>query len=451
MQQRFSFLAQQFRRFRQPVIILDLEATGGNLFRDRITEIAYLRFDGEKVQAVQHLVNPQTPISDFIANLTGISNDMVAHAPIFADLLPEILADLRGGILVAHNSHFDYTLLVNECRRAGVDFAAGALCTVKLSKKLYPDEYKHSLDAICERFALQADGGRHRAMTDVLLLADFLQLALREHGQWLPVAQNLLFPPALPQGLSDAILADLACVGDGYGVAIWRNALGDTVAARIYERGFANAVADVAHFVAQGAKSVHWQPALGFLDALCFCQQNGHRLDTPSSHKRYTVAFVRKNGCLKAEMVRLKNGILNAPPHGIFMHIKAAEKALLAWAKSEKLCLTMLGVNPHKLPENAPCPAFQAGLCNKACENGDVDAHNAAVLAALARFPFGDWHWFSPIAITETDLLTQQSREFVCERGALRLSDGRWYCGGDLLDEIKRKAKQQRDCIRILD
>ena len=94
-----------------PVVIVDLEATGGNTLSDRITEIAWLRFDNGQISHYEQLVNPQQPISTFITRLTGIGADMVADAPTFSMLAPALLKQLQGALVVAHNSRFDYTFL----------------------------------------------------------------------------------------------------------------------------------------------------------------------------------------------------------------------------------------------------------------------------------------------------------------------------------------------------
>ena len=131
MQYIDAFLAKQLAFFRLPVVILDLEATGGHFMHDRITEIAFLRFDGQNVERFTQLVNPQKEISEFVTQLTSISNEMVANAPTFADVIPHILPMLRGSLLVAHNSRFDYTLLRNEFSSAGVPFSTPTLFNVK--------------------------------------------------------------------------------------------------------------------------------------------------------------------------------------------------------------------------------------------------------------------------------------------------------------------------------
>ncbi|OSI06653.1 3'-5' exonuclease, partial [Neisseria zoodegmatis] len=128
---RWPLLAGCFARLGIPVAIVDLESTGGNLYQDRVTEVAILRFENGQIARYEWLVNPQQPIPSFITGLTGIDDTMVANAPVFAELVSELLPLLRGALLVAHNSRFDYTFLRHEFQRAGVDFAAPTLCTVQ--------------------------------------------------------------------------------------------------------------------------------------------------------------------------------------------------------------------------------------------------------------------------------------------------------------------------------
>ena len=145
---RWLRLSEAFTRLNRPVVVVDLESTGGNLYQDRVTEIAFLRFENGRVEHYEQLINPGKPIPEFVVQLTGITNEMVAQAPAFDQIAPDILPLLRGSLIVAHNSRFDYTFLRHEFCRAGIDFAAPALCTVQLSRRLYPQFYKHNLDSI---------------------------------------------------------------------------------------------------------------------------------------------------------------------------------------------------------------------------------------------------------------------------------------------------------------
>ena len=76
---------------------MDLETTGGNFQRDRITEIAFLHFWQGKITPVSHLVNPTIPIQAFVSQLTGIDDAMVRDAPLWPELLPDV-EDVAEGI-----------------------------------------------------------------------------------------------------------------------------------------------------------------------------------------------------------------------------------------------------------------------------------------------------------------------------------------------------------------
>jgi DNA polymerase-3 subunit epsilon len=131
-----------FRRdcmlFDIPWAIVDLETTGGHIGRDRITEIGLILLDGEQQQRYQTLVNPLQPIPPFIENMTGISNAMVQDAAPFSAIAADLLPMLQGRLLLAHNVRFDYGFLRNEFRRVGLRLQSATLCTVKLSRRLYP-------------------------------------------------------------------------------------------------------------------------------------------------------------------------------------------------------------------------------------------------------------------------------------------------------------------------
>lgn len=145
-----------------PLAFIDLETTGTVATQDRITEIAIITWDGEQSTSWSALIDPQASIPAFVEQLTGITNDMVRGQPVFADLAHEIAARLNGHMLVAHNARFDYGFLKNEFKRCEIPFRAPVLCTLKLSRKLFPQHFKHNLDAIIERHQLDA-GDRHRA------------------------------------------------------------------------------------------------------------------------------------------------------------------------------------------------------------------------------------------------------------------------------------------------
>ena len=190
---------------------LDIETTGGNSARDRITEIG-IRFwqAGEVVGEWQTLLNPETRISPFIENFTGISNEMVADAPLFEEVADELEEQLKGKVFVAHNARFDYGFIKSEFRRLGRLFSAKVLCTVKLSRRLYPEFRRHNMDALIARHGL-ARVQRHRAMGDVSAMLAFFEHARSEKGDGKldKALRELLQRPSIPSHLPSDTLQDL--------------------------------------------------------------------------------------------------------------------------------------------------------------------------------------------------------------------------------------------------
>lgn len=160
--------------------IVDLETTGGNPLVDRVIEFALIEYEGgEETGRWEGLVNPGVEVPPLIEGLTGICTDMLAAAPSFPALASQLHERLADRLFIAHNVRFDYGFIENEFARAGLDYAAQTLCTVRLSRRLYPDHRRHSLDALIERHAIRC-GNRHRAMADAETLVQFLQIARAE-------------------------------------------------------------------------------------------------------------------------------------------------------------------------------------------------------------------------------------------------------------------------------
>jgi DNA polymerase-3 subunit epsilon len=155
-----------------PLVFVDLETTGGSAAEHRITEIGVVEVGPQHVSTWTSLVNPGQPIPPFIQQLTGITNAMVRDAPPFAALAPALFERLDGKLFVAHNASFDRGFLRAEFERAGLAFNPDVLCTVRLSRALFPREARHGLDALIERHGL-VPAARHRALADADLLWQF--------------------------------------------------------------------------------------------------------------------------------------------------------------------------------------------------------------------------------------------------------------------------------------
>jgi DNA polymerase-3 subunit epsilon len=165
--------------------ILDIETTGGSPKSEKITEIALYIHDGEKIiNEFTTLINPEKPIPYFISSLTGITDEMVEDAPKFYEIARQLVELTEDMIIVAHNVSFDYRFIRSEFKSLGFDFSRNNLCTLQLSRRLFPGHRSYSLGNICKDLGIEIEN-RHRAAGDALATVKLLEKLLsmsRENG-----------------------------------------------------------------------------------------------------------------------------------------------------------------------------------------------------------------------------------------------------------------------------
>lgn len=192
--------------------IIDVETTGMGIQGNRITEIAILVHDGQKViQEYESLVNPERSIPHTITRLTGINDYMVADAPKFYEIAKEIIEITSDCIFVAHNVNFDYNVIHKEFADLGFPFRRKKLCTVRLSRKLIPGLPSYSLGKLCSSVGIPLND-RHRAMGDTratrILFEKLLNLDVDQSvfASFLkPGSRQATLPPGLAKSIFDQL------------------------------------------------------------------------------------------------------------------------------------------------------------------------------------------------------------------------------------------------------
>lgn len=189
---------------KQEYAIVDIETTGGNASGSRITEIAIIIHDGEKViDRFETLVNPEKEIPLSIFGLTGINNAMVANAPIFDDISEKVLEMLTDRIFVAHNVNFDYSFVRHQLEQAGFKWTARKLCTVRAARKIKPGLSSYSLGKLCQSLDIPLEN-QHRAGGDADATAILFSRLLEwdDEGEIAKMvkmtSQDQRLPPNLP-------------------------------------------------------------------------------------------------------------------------------------------------------------------------------------------------------------------------------------------------------------
>jgi DNA polymerase-3 subunit alpha (Gram-positive type) len=168
-------------------VVVDIEATGAKMPPNRIIELgAYRVRAGSIVDSFVTLVNPEFAIPRFVVSLTGITNEMVQDAPLFADVVPRWLEFVKDAVLIAHNAPFDTNFLNHEIARVypGHRMLNPHLCTVTLSRRALPGLANYRLETVADYFSIPITA-RHRAGSDALATAKlFIRILerLEEYG-----------------------------------------------------------------------------------------------------------------------------------------------------------------------------------------------------------------------------------------------------------------------------
>jgi len=420
------------------VAFVDLETTGAVPTGDRVTEIGIVRVvDGEFADEWSTLVNPECSIPEEIRALTGITNEMVRGAPTFSEVRREVFDRLDGHVFVAHNARFDYGFLKHEFRRVDMAFTADVLCTVRLSRRLYPEAIGHGLDALIARHGLHeafvapgeaqppeafARTGRHSALGDARAIWRFVQMLYRERdaAQVEAAVKRLLKVPSLPPQLPPDALEHLP-EGPGvyrfYGVNDLPIYIGKSRNLRERVRSHFSGDYQSANDmrISSEIRRIEVEETAGELGALLrearlvkeLLPLHNHRL-----RRKLNACFLRLADLrsppevLKAKDIDWSSRGTQAEPedsgaqalYGPFatkQHVKATLEAL---AGEHGLCWRSLGWEKR----GGPCFARQVRKCRGACLGEETpEQHNLRLATALAPHRIAEWPWPGRIAIRE--------------------------------------------------
>lgn len=150
-------------------VVVDLETTGLMPACDFILEFGAIRVrSGQAVAKFQSLAKSYSGqvVDEFITELTGITTEMIQAAPPISEVLPAFLEFVGVDIVVGHNVNFDINFIYDEFMdRTGKPFVNNFVDTLRLSRRVHPEERHHRLVDLVERYGIQPTGA-HRAMAD---------------------------------------------------------------------------------------------------------------------------------------------------------------------------------------------------------------------------------------------------------------------------------------------
>ncbi len=436
-----------------PLAFVDIETTGGHPGVHRVIDIAVIGVTGDRLDFEwQTLVHPGVHVSAGITALTGIDDEMLADAPPFERVARELRERLADRVFVAHNVRFDYGFIRREYARLGTEWRAPNMCTVRLSRALYPEMPRHNLDAVMEHHALTI-GKRHRAMPDAQVLWQLWQKLRKDWPrEQLQAALDLAslrvtLPAALSPDLPDD-LPEAAGVYRFHGVseqgedALLYIGKANNLRERVLDhfRGGASDAKSV-KLVAQ-VRRVEWTETAGELGAsLLEAREIRERQPVYNRQlrggERFTWLFDDAGNA--PQLIELDTQVLGSGnAFGTWRSEGDARRALESLAREHQWCFKLLGL------ETGPgsCFGLQVGRCNGACVGHEAAAvHLARVKLGLMPQRLKPWPHSGPM----------MWREGSGERAQLHVIDGWQHLGSfdcsdeDALRNWRRPANERFD------
>lgn len=403
--------------FPEDMVILDCETTGGNARYHRIIEVGLLVIrQGEIIDTWQSFIDPDRPLPATIQNLTGITPKDLKGAPLFADIADVLLSKLQGRVLVAHFARFDYGFIKNEFSRLGISYSNKPLCSVKLSRALFPQFKHHGLDAIIQRFQFHI-ANRHRAFDDAEIVYQlFLKCsALFDADEVRATCQSIMKRPTLPLKLPSSAIDSLPSQPGVYyfyddkGVVLY---IGKSV--NIRTRVLSHFTQDHKNpkdiTLSQKVAHIDFKQTAGDFGAQLL-ESREIKLQSPYYNRRlkkvkhlFQIQIINQPaGVSSVNITKIECDIQNEAQFGLFRSHKQAESALLKLADNYFLCLKKIGLEgKYTENQNRPCFRFQLKKClGVCCGKESIASHNDRLAQALSIYQLKVWPYPHAIIIEE--------------------------------------------------
>ena len=386
--------------------IVDTETTGMRAAFSRIIDIGIIRIEHGKVtRRYQTLLNPGVSLPPFIKRITNITDDALAGAPTFEEVALEIQELLQGAVFVAHNVAFDYSFVQNEFKRSGIEWNAPKLCSVNLSRALYPKERSHNLDSIIERFDI-AISERHRALPDAEAVLAFFKKVSKTvtEEKLLEAIESVMDKTSVRKSLRE--LPDGSGVYFFYGPEQELLYIGKSKHIRTRVRSHFHKTPFGKEKRIQGETTlIETVSTSGELSALLL-EASLIKEESPiynkalRNRKKLVVAYERKNGdgYSTIELTPTSSITAQASILGVFRTPYQAKQKIHPLIEEHRLCPKLAGLDKS----SASCFNYQLRKCDGACVGkvSHFDYNERLALAFKGR-RMKVWPYSGPIMITE--------------------------------------------------
>lgn len=331
------------------------------------------------------LINPECKVPPFVARLTGISDEMLVHAPKFFEVAREIVEITEGCTFVAHNAAFDYSFVKQEFLNLGYKYKRPVLCTVKMSRKLLPGYSSYSLGTLCNSLGIQVTS-RHRAAGDALATVKLFERLLAVDPTLSQIPTDGLHP-----ALDRSIFSRLPSAP---GVYYFHDEKGKLLyigkSKNIHSRvlsHFQNSNTSKSIEMRSNTASISFEETGSELIALLLESDEikkhkplHNRLQRRTTYKYGLYSLYLQSGYRMIQIEKIKS---TGKPHTVFASFDEALVLVHEIVAKYNLCQKLCGLYQN----HGACFQHSIGQCNGACIGAEpADVYNLRVDAALKEF-----------------------------------------------------------------
>ena len=388
----------------KPLAFVDIETTGLSPSANRIAEIGVITVDGDRTDRWTTLLRT----TSHRTRLAEVQTDTAA-APVFDDIASGLARRLSGCLMVAHNARFDHAFLRAEFDRVGIVLDADVLCSVMLSRKLYPELAHHDLDSLVEYHGLRAEV-RHRALPDADLVRQWWELM---HERWpndvlRDIVSSLVAGPILPAHLAPSLIDKLPEAPGAYmfhgehNEPLCVGAAGN-LKRHVLDYFRIDRATSTSREYSHRITNITFRRARGMLGARLHAAKLStiHFAGTTRKLHAYTWRFT-PDAIPPIAVAALSDDACAGQndSFGVFSSERRARNALMRLASRKRLCHSLLGEAAGSGKE--PCTACADN--GAACVCADRIARNRQLLRigiAIEQFRVLAWPYRGPIGIRE--------------------------------------------------
>ena len=163
-------------------IVFDIETTGLNATKDELIQISAVKIEkGEKMDSFNEYITPSQPLSDFVKEITNITDEDIVNSKSLPEVLQNFLDFIQDSVLIAHNIIFDMEFLQENLKNCHyLPLENTYIDSLELARRIYPDRNKHGLVPLIQDFLNSEDYSGQGCLSDVNALCKLFPIMLNE-------------------------------------------------------------------------------------------------------------------------------------------------------------------------------------------------------------------------------------------------------------------------------